>query len=315
MKKKKSTTFKVIITILIILLVLIVAAAIFVFTKLHSLNNSINESLDRDHSQLRQKAAKEGDPMTVVLYGIDDDAERQQENLGQRSDSIVLMSINPKDKKTVMVSVPRDTRAKIVGHGTTEKINHAYAYGGPKMAVNSLEKLMDVPVDHYISIDMDGVKTVVDELGGVTITSNGSFITKDSTNTYQFTKGEQYKMDGKKALAYMRSRKEDGAGGDEGRQLRQQQVITAVAREAFSVNSVTKLNGIFKAAQDNLKTDLSFIQLNRFKSDYDKAQDNVKRLTINGQNALGDDNLYYFYPDKNSLKEVKEKLKENLNLN
>ncbi|MCH4335901.1 MULTISPECIES: LCP family protein [Staphylococcus] len=315
MKKKKSTTFKVIITILIILLVLIVAAAIFVFTKLHSLNNSINESLDRDHSQLRQKAAKEGDPMTVVLYGIDDDAERQQENLGQRSDSIVLMSINPEDKKTVMVSVPRDTRAKIVGHGTTEKINHAYAYGGPKMAVNSLEKLMDVPVDHYISIDMDGVKTVVDELGGVTITSNGSFITKDSTNTYQFTKGEQYKMDGKKALAYMRSRKEDGAGGDEGRQLRQQQVITAVAREAFSVNSVTKLNGIFKAAQDNLKTDLSFVQLNRFKSDYDKAQDNVKRLTINGQNALGDDNLYYFYPDKNSLKEVNEKLKENLNLN
>ncbi|MEJ7421425.1 LCP family protein [Staphylococcus haemolyticus] len=315
MKKKKSTTFKVIITILIILLVLIVAAAIFVFTKLHSLNNSINESLDRDHSQLRQKAAKEGDPMTVVLYGIDDDAERQQENLGQRSDSIVLMSINPEDKKTVMVSVPRDTRAKIVGHGTTEKINHAYAYGGPKMAVNSLEKLMDVPVDHYISIDMDGVKTVVDELGGVTITSNGSFITKDSTNTYQFTKGEQYKMDGKKALAYMRSRKEDGAGGDEGRQLRQQQVITAVAREAFSVNSVTKLNGIFKAAQDNLKTDLNFVQLNRFKSDYDKAQDNVKRLTINGQNTLGDDNLYYFYPDKNSLKEVKEKLKENLNLN
>ena len=64
-----------------------------------------------------------------------------------------------------MVSVPRDTRAKIVGKGTTEKINHAYAYGGPKMAVNSLEKLMDVPVDHYISIDMDGVKTVVDELG------------------------------------------------------------------------------------------------------------------------------------------------------
>ena len=315
MKKKKSTTFKVIITILIILLVLIVAAAIFVFTKLHSLNNSINESLDRDHSQLRQKAAKEGDPMTVVLYGIDDDAERQQENLGQRSDSIVLMSINPEGKKTVMVSVPRDTRAKIVGHGTTEKINHAYAYGGPKMAVNSLEKLMDVPVDHYISIDMDGVKTVVDELGGVTITSNGSFITKDSTNTYQFTKGEQYKMDGKKALAYMRSRKEDGAGGDEGRQLRQQQVITAVAREAFSVNSVTKLNGIFKAAQDNLKTDLSFVQLNRFKSYYDKAQDNVKRLTINGQNALGDDNLYYFYPDKNSLKEVNEKLKENLNLN
>ena len=59
--------------------------------------------------------------MTVVLYGIDDDAERQQENLGQRSDSIVLMSINPKDKNC-NGSVPRDTRAKIVGKGTTEKL-------------------------------------------------------------------------------------------------------------------------------------------------------------------------------------------------
>lgn len=302
-------------TIIIIVVILAIIAGVYLFSKIHSLSDSITNPLDRDKSELRDKPAKEGDPMTVVLYGIDDDAQREQQGMGQRSDSIVLMSINPKDKKTVMVSVPRDTRAKIVGKGTTEKINHAYAYGGPKMAVNSLEKLMDVPVDHYISIDMDGVKTVVDELGGVTITSNGSFITKDSTNTYQFTKGEQYKMDGKEALAYMRSRKEDGAGGDEGRQLRQQQVITAVAREAFSVNSVTKLNGIFKAAQDNLKTDLNFVQLNRFKSDYDKAQDNVKRLTINGQNTLGDDNLYYFYPDKNSLKEVKEKLKENLNLN
>lgn len=315
MKKKKSTIFKVLLTIIIIVVILAIIAGVYLFSKIHSLSDRITNPLDRDKSELRDKPAKEGDPMTVVLYGIDDDAQREQQGMGQRSDSIVLMSINPKDKKTVMVSVPRDTRAKIVGKGTTEKINHAYAYGGPKMAVNSLEKLLDVPVDHYISIDMDGVKTVVDELGGVTITSNGSFITKDSTNTYQFTKGEQYKMDGKEALAYMRSRKEDGAGGDEGRQLRQQQVITAVAREAFSVNSVTKLNGIFKAAQDNLKTDLNFVQLNRFKSDYDKAQDNVKRLTINGQNTLGDDNLYYFYPDKNSLKEVKEKLKENLNLN
>lgn len=312
--KKKSPVFKIIVGLLIFLFILVVIVVGYLFIKIKSLNDSVNTPLNRSHSELRKNAAEEGDPMTVVLYGIDSDSQRVKENSGQRSDSIVLMSINPDDKKTVMVSVPRDTRTKIVGHGTTEKINHAYAYGGPDMAVKSLENLMGVPVDHYISINMDGVKTVVDEIGGVTITSNGSFTTKDSTNTYQFTKGEQYKMDGKKALAYMRSRKEDGAGGDEGRQLRQQQVITAVAREAFSVNSVTKLNGIFKAAQDNLKTDLSFVQLNRFKSDYDKAQDNVERLTINGQNALGDDNLYYFYPDKNSLKEVKDKLKENLNL-
>ena len=170
--------------------------------------------------------------MTVVLYGIDDDAQRHQENLGQRSDSIVLMSVNPKDKNC-HGECATDTRTEIVGHNSTEKINHAYAYGGPKMAVNSLEKLMDVPVDHYIAINMDGVKTVVDEIGGVDITSDATFTTK-STTPFHFDKGKQYHMDGKQALAYMRARKEDGAGGDGGRQLRQQQVTAVVKRSVFN---------------------------------------------------------------------------------
>lgn len=311
---KKNKFLKILLTIIIILIVLAVIAGIYIFTKIHSLSDNITTSLDRNKSELRDKPTKKGDPMTVVLYGIDDDSQRVKENLGQRSDSIVLMSINPKDGKTVMVSVPRDTRAKIVGQNTTEKINHAYAYGGPKMAVNSLEKLMDVPVDHYISINMDGVKTVVNELGGVSVDSNATFNTTDSKKDYKFEKGKSYDMDGEEALAYMRSRKDEGAGGDEGRQLRQQQVITAAAKEAFSMNSITKLNGIFNAARDNLKTDLSFVQLNSFRSDYDKAQDNVEKLTINGQNKVGDDGLYYFYPDKNSLNDVSKKLKDNLNL-
>ncbi|WP_409514334.1 LCP family protein, partial [Campylobacter jejuni] len=77
-----------------------------------------------------------------------------------------------------------------MGHNSTEKLNHAYAYGGPKMAVNSLEKLMDVPVDHYIAINMDGVKTVVDEIGGVDITSDATF----KFHNYQFEKGKKYHM-------------------------------------------------------------------------------------------------------------------------
>ncbi len=64
---------------------------------------------------------------------------------GERDDSIMILSINPKTKKTEIVSIPRDTKTKNVGRGTTEKIAHAYAYGGPNMAVKSLEKLMNVP--------------------------------------------------------------------------------------------------------------------------------------------------------------------------
>ena len=309
-KKKKSLVLKVIVTILIILIVLAIAIGIYVFSKVNSLSNAIHNTLDRDKSELRKKPVGDGDPVSIVIYGIDEDAKRKQQNLGQRTDSIVMMSINPKDHKTVMVSVPRDTRAKIVGRGTTEKINHAYAYGGPDMAVKSLEELTNVPVDHYAAINMDGVKSVVDDLGGVDITSNATF----NFHGYQFNKGQKYHMNGDKALTYMRSREQEGAGGDSGRQLRQQQVIEVVAKDGLQLGSLTKIDGIFKAAEDNVKTDLSLTQLNKMRENYNDTQDNVKLYTIQGENKVGNDNLWYFYPDDNSLNDVMKKYRDNLDL-
>lgn len=310
-KKKKSAMFRVLLALALILVIMALLALIYIFYKVHNLDHSIHHALDRDKSDLREKSVKDGDPVSIVIYGIDEDAQRKHQNLGQRTDSIVMMSINPKDHKTVMVSIPRDTRAKIVGRGTTEKINGAYAYGGPDMAVKSLEKLTNVPVDHYAAINMDGVKTVIDEIGGVDINSNASFTVE---NQYQFKKGQKYHMSGKQALAYMRARKEEGAGGDSGRQLRQQQVIEAVAKEGLQIGSITKIDGIFKAAEDNVKTDLSLGQLNKMRQNYNDAQDNVERDTIQGENKIGNDNLWYFYPDENNLNKVMKKYKDNLDL-
>lgn len=309
-KKKKSLAFKIMIAVILFLVVLAILALAYIFYKIHNLGDSIHNPLDRDKSELRKKAVGDEDPVSIVIYGIDEDSERKQQNLGQRTDSIVMMSINPKKHKTVMVSIPRDTRAKIVGRGTTEKINGAYAYGGPDMAVKSLEKLTNVPVDHYAAIDMDGVKTVVDELGGVDITSNATF----KFHGYQFNKGQKYHMNGDKALTYMRARKEEGAGGDGGRQLRQQQVIEQVAKDGLQISSITKIDGIFKAAEDYVKTDLSLTELNKMRRNYDNAQDKVDRETIQGENKIGNDDLWYFYPNENNLKSVMKKYKDNLDL-
>lgn len=306
--KKKSVTKKIVITIIVILAILIVLAAAFIFYKLTVLNSSINNPLDRKHSELRDKPLKKDEPISIALFGIDSDEVRASENGGQRSDSIVLLSINPKDKKTQMISVPRDTHAKIVGKGTEEKINHAYAYGGPDMAVKSVENLMDVPIDHYAAINMDGVSTLIDELNGVDVVSNADFKVRD----YSFEKGKKYHMVGKKALAFMRSRKEAGAGGDEGRQVRQQLVIEAVAKKSINPSSIPKINSIFNAVEDNVKTDLSLTELNDIRSDYKSAQKNVKRHTLNGENKLGDDGLYYFVPSDNE--QIREDYRDNLNL-
>ncbi|PTE90242.1 LytR family transcriptional regulator [Staphylococcus equorum] len=306
-KKKKSLTKKIVVTVIIVLAILVVLVAAFIFYKLFSLNNSINNPLDREHSELRDKPREKGDPISIVLFGIDDDEVRKQENGGQRSDSIVLLSINPEDKKTEMISVPRDTHAEIVGKDTEEKINHAYAYGGPDMAVKSVEKLMDVPIDHYASINMDGVSTLIDEINGVDVVSNSDFKVRD----YVFEKGKKHHMNGDEALAFMRSRKEAGAGGDEGRQARQQLVIEAVAKKSLKPSSIPKINTIFDAVEDNVQTNLSLTELNDIRSDYQSAQETVNRHTLKGENTMGDDGLYYFYPGDNEkiIKDYKDNLK------
>ncbi|WP_419795817.1 LCP family protein [Staphylococcus equorum] len=306
-KKKKSLTKKIVVTVIIVLAILVILVAAFIFYKLFSLNNTINNPLDREHSELRDKPREKGDPISIVLFGIDDDEVRKQENGGQRSDSIVLLSINPEHKKTEMISVPRDTHAEIVGKDTEEKINHAYAYGGPDMAVKSVEKLINVPIDHYASINMDGVSTLIDEINGVDVVSNGDFITED----YVFERNKKHHMNGDEALAFMRSRKEAGAGGDEGRQARQQLVIEAVAKKSLDAGSIPKINTIFDAVEDNIMTDLSLTELNDVKSDYQSAQETVNRHTLKGENTMGDDGLYYFYLGDNEkiIKDYKDNLK------
>ncbi|WP_436862869.1 LCP family protein [Staphylococcus caeli] len=307
-KKKKSKAKKIIWTIILILAILLLFIVAFIFYKLTVLNSSINNPLDRKQSELRDKPLEKGEPISIALFGIDSDELRNSEHDGERSDSIVLISINPKDKKTEMISVPRDTHAKIVGRGTEEKINHAYAYGGPDMAVKSVEKLMNVPIDHYAAINMDGVSTLIDKVNGVDVVSNGDF----SKSNYSFKKGKKYHMDGKEALAFMRSRKEAGAGGDEGRQARQQLVIEAVAKKSMNPSSIPKINSIFDAVENNVKTDLSLTELNGIRSDYKAAQKNVNRHTLKGENTVGDDGLYYFYPGDND--DTIQAYRDNLNL-
>ena len=98
-KRKKSLFKKIIIALLIFIVVCILLVILFLFLKLSDLNNSVHNPLKREYSQLRDKPADKGDPISVVLYGIDDDEVRKQEGGGQRSDSIILLSINPKTKK------------------------------------------------------------------------------------------------------------------------------------------------------------------------------------------------------------------------
>ena len=310
--KKMGLPTKLILWFFGILVLLALLAVIYLGFKIFSVGGSIHNPLDRDKSSLRDKDVNldDGDPFTVALFGVDSDAKRDAEGGGQRSDTVMVLSINPQKKATEIVSIPRDTQAEIVGKGTTEKINHAYAYGGPDMAVKSVENLLNVPIDHYATIDMDGMQDMIDTVGGINVTSNASF----SYDGYQFSEGVQSHMDGKEAMAFIRSRKEEGAGGDFGRQERQQLVIQGLANKLTSISSVTHFNSLMNHVEDNVKTDLTVGELNKIRSNYNDANEQVNRHQLDGQGGIQDDGLYYFIPSESSLSEIEANIKDNLGM-
>ena len=276
-----------------ILVILAIVAVVYVAAKIFITGNKIHNPLDRNHSELRDKkvSLNDGDPFTIALFGVDSDADRKKKGGGERS-----------------VSIPRDTRAEIVGRGTTEKIAHAYAYGGPNMAVKSLEKLMNVPIDHYATIDMDGLHNMIDSIGGVDVVSNDTF----TVDGVRFTKGQQTHVNGDQALKFIRSRKEEGAGGDFGRQQRQQIVLEAMANKIASPSSITHFNSLMNEIQNNVKTDLTLGDLNTIRSNYKDANDTINKHQLSGQGGIQSDGLYYFIPSEQSKAESTKLLKDNL---
>src|SRR5690606_29205840 len=108
------------------------------------------------------------------------------------------------DKSMKMVSIPRDTRTEIIGKGFQDKINHAYAFGGPEMAIDTVENFLDIPIDYFVQVNMESFKDIVDAVGGVTVNNSFSF----NAGGYTFNEG-QISLNGAEALAYSRMRYED----------------------------------------------------------------------------------------------------------
>ncbi|WP_180810508.1 LCP family protein [Staphylococcus sp. 17KM0847] len=298
--------------IILILFILAILALGYLGFKLFTVGGAIHNPLDRNHSELRSSEVNlnKGEPFTIALFGIDSDAQRTSAGGGERSDTIMLLSVNPDKKTTELVSIPRDTQAEIVGQGTTEKINHAYAYGGADMAVKTLEKLMDVPVDHYATVNMDGLQETIDTVGGIDVVSNATF----TAQGHQFNEGQKEHLDGETAMAFIRSRKEDGAGGDFGRQERQQLVLQGLVNKLTGISSLTNFNSLMNQLGDNVQTDLTLSELNTIRSKYSDANENVNRHQLEGSDGIQDDGLYYFIPDSNSKAQITQQLRDNLGL-
>jgi len=185
-------------------------------------------------------------PLNVLVLGVD--TRPDSEEMGSRTDTIMLVQVVPKTGDVKLLSVPRDLYVK-VEPGEKDRINAAYNYGGIDETIAALENYTGVSVDHYATIDFEGFEKVIDAMGGVRVdVGEGQFPEK-----WSMGEGVQ-RLNGHKALIFARYRGTPGADLD--RMQRQRELVAALRSEALRWHTVKTLPQIMEVMAENVKTDL-----------------------------------------------------------
>ncbi|KAB2860171.1 MAG: LytR family transcriptional regulator, partial [Exiguobacterium chiriqhucha] len=215
--RKKRPMWKIVLLVLgLVLLIGGSAFGYFVYKANETAENANSELTRGDKSDRREETVDlTKDHFSVLLAGVDGGASLEE----GRTDSLMVATFNKESRQVTLVSIPRDSYVDIV---TTDgefkdKINHAYAYGGIDTTIATVEKLFDIPIDYYATINFDGIEDLVDAVGGVEVDVLVP-ISGRATGNVELEPGVQT-LDGKEALAYARMRKDDPEG-DVGRAKR-----------------------------------------------------------------------------------------------
>ncbi|GFN29845.1 LCP family glycopolymer transferase [Paenibacillus xylaniclasticus] len=230
-------------------------------------------------------------PFTVLLLGVD-----QRMNDVGRSDTIVVMSVNPAKQSILMFSIPRDTRTEIIGHGTTDKINHAYAFGGIDMSLQTVEHFLDYPIDYYVKVNMESFERLIDLIGGVEVYNPFAF----ESAGHSFPKG-WLKLDGEEALLYSRMRYEDPRG-DLGRNTRQRDILQSIMRHSVNLQNITKINSILSEIGGGVKTNVSFDDMKTFMNKYRQLINRLDTIEVAGTGRTINGIWYYLVSTEEQLR-------------
>ncbi len=294
-----------------VLLVLVIGVTAFATKIYFDVKGSVDktyETVERQETGVSRKEEvnlNNKDSFSILLMGVDT-GDLGRTDTG-RSDAIMVATVSPEDNKTQVISIPRDTYMEIVGYGTFDKVNHAYAFGGPAMSMDSLEKYLDIPIDHYAAINLKGIQDLVNAVGGVTVNNDLAF-TSDSKS---FDIG-QIELNGEEALAFVRMRYDD-PNGDYGRQERQRLVIQGIMQKLISIDSMTKYQSILDAISDNMKTDMDFSTMQKIALDYRDAFSTIQMDQLQGEGFMQDGVSYQRISDE-ELARVQTELKDQMNL-
>ena len=290
-KKNKSSYVK---YILILVVVFILSGMVGAFFANALVDNKPDYNEDDKKGMLVAK-----DKATVMIMGVDERAD----DVG-RSDTLMIATLDPDKNQAALLSVPRDTRVKIKGHGF-DKINAAYAYGGRKLTQESIESLLNTHIDHYIKINVHGFTKIIDALGGIDIDVEKRMYYEDPWDDdgglyIDLQPGMQH-MDGKTAITYVRYRDEEG---DIGRIKRQQNFMKAVMDKLVSPTIIPKLPAIVSAVSDSVETDMSVSEILSFLGTLQDAKDNGLKSEMLPGKPVYIEGISYWVPDISKTRQI-----------
>ena len=199
----------------------------------------------------------------ILLLGVDSNGPDTLPFSGVRSDTIVIISVDMNGKSINAISVPRDSKVYLADEHGIQKINAAYAIGGIELAKKTIEETLGIRIHNYIIVNAEGVRKLIDAIGGVPIhIDNGMHYNDYSGKLHiDFSKGD-YVLNGEEAEGYLRFRKD--MLGDIGRVHRQQKFIKALIEKIKTPEAVRHIPEALKIASLYTRTDLTLYQLSQY---------------------------------------------------
>ena len=223
------------------------------------------------------------------------------------SDSMLVLRFDPQQEKVSVLSIPRDTRVQIEGHGV-RKINHANEYGGPALtAAVASELLGGISIDRYVRVNVQGVEKLIDALGGVTVDVPKDMKYNDfSQHLYiDLKKGRQH-LDGDKAMQFLRYRYDNY--GDISRVQRQQMLMRSAVEQTLKPATVIKIPKILSVIQSHLDTNLTVRELMALANFASKTErGNIKMTMLPGDFNSGEETVSYWLPNEEKIEKLMTK--------
>lgn len=218
----------------------------------------------------------------LLVLGVDSNGENTDKFQGTRSDTILLMNIDPSAHSINAISIPRDSKVYLADGSGVQKINHAHARGGVELTKKTIEETLGVKIDRYIIVNSDIVKELVDIIGGITVYVEKPLNYDDYAGKLHIhlDKGIQ-KLDGKQVEGFLRFR-HDGLG-DIGRTSRQQWFLKSLLDAIQSPSIIPVIPEALRTAMANIQTDMTLYELSHFAALMrDINMDSVEVATLPG---------------------------------